>query len=349
MKVEPGTPRIVFRTLAALASLGALAGGGVVAFGLYNVSARVGHWPGVGWVLHTTFVQSVKLRAMPEAEVPDLSDPALADLGAQHYATACAPCHAAPGVERSATVRAMVPAPPHIEEAVAHWEANHLHWIVYNGIKMSGMPAWSAPERSAEVWPVVAYLLRVKEGTAPTDLVAQDGGARGDWAAYCQACHEDVSAHVPRLGILSPEYLNKALSDYRDGSRPSGIMEQAASLVPADDIPALVPRMSPRTPAEAVTEAPAGPGADLARRGTDDVPACVACHGPGATRAKAEFPSLAGQDPSYLAAQLSLWRDGLRGGSDVMTKAAMDLSDADIAALAGWYGALSPEIAPALQ
>ncbi len=110
--------RSVVLTLAALAVLGVVAAAAVVGFGLYNVSARVGHLPGVSWVLHTTFRNSVDLRAPPRAEVPELTD-AMAALGAKHYDAACRTCHAAPGQEKTATIRAMVPEPPHIDAAVA--------------------------------------------------------------------------------------------------------------------------------------------------------------------------------------------------------------------------------------
>ena len=94
--------RRMIQTLAALALLGLLGAAAVVGLGLYNVSAQVGHMPGVSWVLHTTFRNSVKLRATSMEAAPDLSDPDLVALGAGHYATACAPCHASPGTDRSA-------------------------------------------------------------------------------------------------------------------------------------------------------------------------------------------------------------------------------------------------------
>lgn len=347
----------VLRTLAALAVLGLVAAGAVVGLGLYNVSAKVGHMPGVSAVLHTTFRNAVRLRAMPADEVPDLSDPALAELGREHYASACAPCHAMPGAERTATMRAMLPAPPHVDEAVADWQPQHLHWIVANGIKMSGMPAWPAPHRSEEVWPVVAYLMRVKAGTAPdaptpdapTTEVPADAPP---FAGYCASCHGAVAGHVPRLDIQSADYLQHALEDYRDGRRRSGIMQHAATTVPDDALPALAAYFAARDrqggTARAGTEATATgeTGQALARQGTRDVPACTACHGPGPAR-KAGTPALAGQDEAFLAAQLRLWRDGTRGGSQLMTKAAHDLTDADIAELSAWYAAQTPEGAAA--
>jgi cytochrome c553 len=101
-------------------------------------------------------------------------------------------------------------------------------------------------------------------------------------------------------------------------------------------------------------------GEELARAGTDDVPACTACHGPGprdlegfgGDALEGDFPPLAGQDEAYLITQLRLWRDGVRGGTEVynlMRVAAQELEEEEIEALAAWYAALDPgtgEIAP---
>ena len=56
-------------------------------------------------------------------------------------------------------------------------------------------------------------------------------------------------------------------------------------------------------------------------------------------------PVLAGQSRAYLESQLKLWRDGHRGGgvrAKLMTKAAQDLSDDEITALAEWFAGLDP-------
>ena len=45
------------------------------------------------------------------------------------------------------------------------------------------------------------------------------------------------------------------------------------------------------------------------------VPACVACHGPGATRRNPVYPVLAGQYADYLVLQLELFNKAYRGGS----------------------------------
>jgi len=332
----------VLLTLAALAALGLVGAVAVVWLGLYNVSARVGHLPGVSWVLHTTFQNSARLRAPPQEEVPPLDDPALIALGEMHYATACTPCHAAPGETASATMRAMLPQPPQIEEAVQSWRATELHWIVENGIKMSGMPAWPSAGRDDEVWSIVAYLHAVKRGaiTAPPPRVQPIEAPQ----AYCESCHGRIEAHVPRLDIQDEAYLADALRDYLDGTRPSGIMAQAASAVPPDALPVLArhfagPARGDTSPLPDQTD---HPGAALALRGTDQVPACIACHGPGRERDRARMPRLAGQDEAFLAAQLRLWRDGVRTGSPLMEAAARRLEGDQIEALAAWYASLEP-------
>lgn len=348
------------RILAALAGLGLLAAVAVVGLGLYDVSARKGHYPGISWVLHTTFQNSVRLRAMPMSEVPDtLDDPAMVALGARHYDSACAPCHSVPGEARTATMLAMTPQPPHIEEAVEPWQANHLHWIVYNGVKMSGMPAWPAEGREDEVWPVVAYLLAVQDGLANEEQVALTlPGQEGVVPAlgYCTGCHGGIDSFVPRLDIQTADYLAAELRAYRDGERPSGIMQQAATVVAPETLEALavhIGRQSPGGPVAWIADDRPGTaegigsrGEALARRGTGDVPTCVSCHGPGATEARADFPALAGQDRAYLALQMLLWRDGIRSDSELMLKAARDLTDEDIADLADWYASLPPGKGP---
>ncbi|SDF32379.1 Cytochrome c553 [Salipiger thiooxidans] len=336
----------VGRTLGVLALLGGLGGGAVVAFGLFNVSARAGHLPGVSWVLHTTFRNSVAFRA--HAEPPEtLDDAGMVALGARHYDSACRHCHAAPGAERSATVRSMNPEPPHITEAVQHWEPDEFHWIVKEGVKMSGMPHWPAT-RDDDVWPVVAFLTRVGEmsGDDYARLTEKPDGR------YCAMCHgaEGVSGNpnIPRLDILSETYIRDTLHAYREGRRDSGIMAEAMSQVPAEAIDRLAAGLAESAPSgeQAPSDDLAQRGRALAAAGGDtEVPACRACHGPWSEPLNPAFPSLSGQYAPYLEQQLRLWRDGNRGGTEVselMHHAARALDDDEIAALASYYAGLAP-------
>ncbi|QUS35265.1 c-type cytochrome [Falsirhodobacter algicola] len=326
--------RTVLATIAVLASLGALGGFAVVLFGLYDTSAQKGHWKVTDWVLHTTFRNSVDLRAADDPPPVDLDDPGLILLGARHYDSACRMCHAAPGEMASATIDAMVPRPPQIERAVGTWVPQELHWIVHEGVKMSGMPAWPAEGRGDEVWAVVAFLRAVQGGMDGARYQGLTGGER-----YCSGCHASGSDHIPKLEGLSAEYLAASLRAYRSGARPSGIMAQAASGLEDGRIDGMAQRMGGQDrPADPAAEAL--PGAMLARRGQGEVPGCLACHGAGNDNPM--IPKLDGQPAPYLATQLRLWRAGERGGTDrapLMEQAARGLTDREIEDLAAYFAA----------
>ena len=84
----------------------------------------------------------------------------------------------------------------------------------------------------------------------------------------------------------------------------------------------------------------------VAAIGNIDAPSCASCHGPGLDQTKPGFPRISGQPRPYLAQQLKLWRDGTRGGGprkELMEKAARNLSDAEIDALALYYSQLPAE------
>lgn len=341
----------VFLTLAALALAGLLGAMAVVFMGLYNVSARAGHWPGVSWILHTTFENAVRLRAPPAEAVPDLGAPGLAALGAGHYASACAFCHGLPGEAQNATALSMMPVPPAVSRLGPHWEPEELHWIIHEGAKMTGMPHWPA-HREDEVWAVVAYIEAVAVADPP---IHSEPDLGSQTLAYCAGCHgprgHSPNPFVPRLDIQTGEYLAMTLAAYRSGARPSGFMQHAVSQVSDTELAEILQYYTEQAPRDDPGLGGASDpdlrarGGELARRGTDDVPACTACHGADAEKGNRQTPRLAGQHRAYLEAQLRLWRDGKRHGGEranLMTKAAQDLSDADIAALSAWYAAQRP-------
>lgn len=346
--------RCVVLTLAGAAVVAALIGAAVVFLGLYNVSAKVGHLPGVSWVLHTTYRNSVKLRAPPEEAVPPLTAE-MAAIGARHYETACRFCHGAPHERQAATATAMVPHPPPIVEAVKDWQPRHLFWIVRNGVKMSGMPHWPAEEREDDVWLVVAFLEAAREMSLAEyqALVAPPEGTEGIFA-YCATCHGRDGAgrgneKMPRLDILSETYIAASLLAYRWGSRQSGVMQQAAAMLDDEDIARLAGRFAREVPEEPVLVSAGVPslaavGRDLAFGHPDsrEVPACRACHGPWPTERAPLFPDLTGQRPDYLLTQLKLWKQGHRGGTgrfDLMHVPAEALSEEQMRALAAYYAA----------
>ena len=371
--------RRVVLVLAGLAAAGIVAAAAVVGLGLYNVSAAAGHWPGISWVLHTTYRNAVELRAPPASQVPALTED-LAAIGARHFDSACRFCHSAPGEPRTATARSMVPAPPPIADAVADWQPRHLFWIVKNGVKMSGMPHWPAKLREDDVWLVVAFLDRVRGMSAAeyAALVARPEDP-DPLVAYCAGCHGLDGAGrgnpvMPRLDILGEAYIAASLGAFREGARQSGVMQHAASQLSDEQIAILARRFAAEPPAQVATSPqpdlpqPDLPQPDLPQPadlvalgrtlalGTPDsrsesptesrnVPTCRACHGPWPTERAALFPVLSGQRSDYLYTQLTLWHAETRGGTPrahIMRLVGQDLDDDQMRALAAFYAAGAP-------
>jgi len=97
----------------------------------------------------------------------------------------------------------------------------------------------------------------------------------------------------------------------------------------------------------AATQAPAASGRDIAITGTQDAPACSACHGAkGEGQAAAAIPRLAGLDAGYIFRQLTSFADGTRK-NDTMRPVASALSDVERKAVAVYYASQKPAVAPA--
>ncbi len=75
--------------------------------------------------------------------------------------------------------------------------------------------------------------------------------------------------------------------------------------------------------------------------GATKTAACSACHGPNGNSANPQWPRLAGQNAVYIAAQLRLFKAGVRA-NPVMMPMATSLSDQDIADIAVYYEAQTP-------
>jgi cytochrome c553 len=351
--------------LAGLAGLGLLVVLGVLS-GVYNVAASHAHLPPVRDALNLARRQAVALRALA-IRPPPLDDEGLVRLGAAHFAIGCAPCHGAPGTPRAPIPLRMLPEPPSLAIAAPRWSAAELFWIVSNGLKFTGMPAWPGSGRADETWALVAFLRRLpgldaehyralaglELGAPPRGGIADLGGHGGP-AETCGRCHDDAShppvdRAVPRLAGLSARYLADQLRDYAEGRRDSGFMAPVAAALAADEIGRLAERYASQAPPAATGGAAIEPrdierGRRIAINGWPEraLPACVSCHGGDA---RDDFPSLAGQSAAYLGAQLREYAAGRRSrsaGGALMTAIARRLDDSQFDDLARYFESLAP-------
>jgi mono/diheme cytochrome c family protein len=129
----------------------------VVYSGIYNVAASYPHGPFATWLLETTMDRSVEARADSVPEPPADLD-ARRERGAKRYQAMCVECHGAPGVKPNELAKGMLPPPPDLEKSISDLDTKQIFWIVKNGVRMTGMPAWGEVDKDEEIWDVVAFV-----------------------------------------------------------------------------------------------------------------------------------------------------------------------------------------------
>lgn len=145
------------KLVATLLVLAFVAGATVLYAGLYDISATDRHLAPTYWVLDTAMRRSVRQRAA-EITPPDLGQPGQVARGLTLYRRNCVQCHGAPGVAPEPFALGMAPAPANLVHTAREWPASDIFWVVKEGIKMTGMPAWKYRMPDEDIWAIVAFM-----------------------------------------------------------------------------------------------------------------------------------------------------------------------------------------------
>lgn len=137
----------------------------VIYSGAYNVAATEPHFRSTLWVLSTAMDRSVRQHASGIGVSETFKSPDLPE-GYEHYREMCVICHGAPGVQRSEIGEGLYPGPPDLKEAVGDLMPSEVYWIVKNGIKMSGMPAFGPTHDENKLWNIAAFVKCLPEMSA---------------------------------------------------------------------------------------------------------------------------------------------------------------------------------------
>jgi mono/diheme cytochrome c family protein len=164
------TRATVATTVGAMCVLSAVGSLIVIATGAFNVAATSPHSAPVEWILGATMDRSVAVRA-GRLKAPAAAVTAKGRSGFQDFEMLCVTCHGAPGVEASDIGKGLYPPPPELSKESGDLSMEEVYWIIANGIKDTGMPAFKASRQEEDLWLIASFVKRLN-GMSAKDYVS---------------------------------------------------------------------------------------------------------------------------------------------------------------------------------
>jgi mono/diheme cytochrome c family protein len=141
--------------------LAALCAGGVLVAGLVDFSASKPPGRLEERIARFALDRSIARHAR-EAVNPLAGSPAAARAGLRLFLTHCVACHGAPGFDPTEGGASLNPPAPGLTlPRVQARPDGELEWIISNGVRMTGMPAFGPSRSKEEIWQIVAAVRRL--------------------------------------------------------------------------------------------------------------------------------------------------------------------------------------------
>jgi cytochrome c553 len=250
----------------------------------------------------------------------------------------CAACHGANGISETANI-------PHLagqRAAYLFLELKAYQSAARGDNPMNGQVKFLSDDALTKVSAYYASLDPPQaEAVNPANVPADPVQAGKTAAAACAGCHGEngVSATpgMPSLAGLDPKYTVAAMKAYKSGQRASDLMKSMLASVTDSAMDNIALYYGLQKPARSQTAAAGDKAAGAAAAA-----GCAGCHGSDGVSANPAFPSLAGQDPTYLASALGAYKQGTRK-DETMKGLAAALDDAAIKNLAAFFTSQEPK------
>jgi mono/diheme cytochrome c family protein len=98
---------------------------------------------------------------------PVQSSPQVFEEAAQHFADHCSSCHANDGSGNTSVGRKLYPRAPDMRlAATQQLRDGELYFIIHNGVRFTGMPAWGESEPDEDSWKLVWFIRHLPSLTA---------------------------------------------------------------------------------------------------------------------------------------------------------------------------------------
>ena len=231
--------RILYGLIVALGVF-AIGGFAFVYSGVYNVAATEEHSAIGKWAFHTAMENSVEARASDIVVPANLSNEEMIHKGALAYDQLCAACHLKPGQNDSLLRKGLNPTPPPLTDA-GHFGPAEQFWIIKNGIKMTGMPAWGNTHDDKALWELTAFVnqlpklseqqyenlvqLAAESETADDGHNHDHGNMPGMMAAESSGVEPHHDSHSGHADGHRAEELKQHNGDQNSGKQPTSETE----------------------------------------------------------------------------------------------------------------------------
>jgi predicted CXXCH cytochrome family protein len=147
------------------------------------------------WLLRASVPADDRARANPVR-----GDPAAIAAGQSLFRQKCELCHGYDGGGKTEIGSGQYPRPPALRSMnIVSLTDGQIFYYIRNGIRNTGMPAWSMPDE--QLWQLVAYLRHLPIVAALSPQLASDSGPMSTATAHyvgsaaCQSCHRAIYDH----------------------------------------------------------------------------------------------------------------------------------------------------------
>ncbi len=98
----------------------------------------------------------------------------------EHFAEHCASCHGFDGRGNTVIGRNLYPKAPDMTDAQTQNLADgELYYIIYNGVRFTGMPAWGREDSPEEIWKLVSFIRHLPRITSEEIRQMQEAADAG--------------------------------------------------------------------------------------------------------------------------------------------------------------------------
>jgi cytochrome c553 len=157
-----------------------------------------------------------------------------------------------------------------------------------------------------------------------------------DLAKVCVECHgpdgNSITPGVPSLSGQQPGYFVNAIREYLTGARETSPMHKLIRDLKTEDLESLALYFASQTPTPRTA-----PAMGDAAAGEQLTGLCGGCHGQRGVSTDSATPSLAGQDPTYLAYAIKQYQAGREHPAMQRAVSVVVKSDKDAQDLAAFY------------